>query len=212
MKIIIYKITILTTGKSYIGETNNLVRRISQHKHSAKNKCCNRKGMYLDWIAGGINNFSVEILDEFEFKSKADTWDREGEYISKYNTVSNGYNTAYRSSSVVPNPSKNRKWKFPHPMKGKKLPPERCKQISESHWKAPGVLNPAANRYYIIDELDNEYICECREDIAKQLNISFKQAKCIIAHICEWYTTRIHKDDKYIVGRSFKLLKLEKIN
>ena len=87
MKIIIYKITILTTGKSYIGETNNLVRRISQHKHSAKNKCCNRKGMYLDWIAGGINNFSVEILDEFEFKSKADTWDREGEYISKYNTA-----------------------------------------------------------------------------------------------------------------------------
>lgn len=32
MKTVIYKITILTTGKSYIGETNNLI------KHGAKNK------------------------------------------------------------------------------------------------------------------------------------------------------------------------------
>lgn len=201
MKIVIYKITILTTGKSYIGETNNLTRRVSQHKCCAKDHVASRKGMYIDWISGGINNFSVEILETFDFVSKENTWDREAEYISKYNTDKVGYNIAYRSSSVVDNK-----------LKGIKLSPERCMKISETHWRAPGSNNPAANRYYILDELENEYVCECREDIVKQLNISFKQAKCIIANIGEWYTIRVHKDGKYVAGKSFKLLRIEKIN
>lgn len=201
MKIVIYKITILTTGKSYIGETNNLTRRVSQHKCCAKDHLTNRKGMYTDWISGGINNFSVEVLDEFEFTSNEDTWNREAKYIKEFNTDNVGYNVAHRSSSVIPGP-----WS------GKKHSDETRKKISESHWKAPGATNPSANRYYILDELENEYVCECREDIVKQLNISFKQAKHIIANIGDWYTTRIHKDGKYIAGKSFKLLRIEKIN
>lgn len=94
MKIVIYKITILTTGKSYIGETNNLTRRVSQHKCYAKDHVASRKGMYIDWISGGINNFSVEVLDEFEFISNEDTWNREAKYIKEFNTDSVGYNVA----------------------------------------------------------------------------------------------------------------------
>ena len=201
MKIVIYKITILTTNKSYIGETNNIVRRISQHKHSAKNRCTHRKGMYIDWISGGINNFSVEVLETFDFISKEDTWDKEAKYISKYNTDKVGYNIAYRSSSVA-----NSK------RKGIKLSPEICRKLSEAHRNVSGSSNPAANRYYIVDNSNKEYVCECREDIARQLSVSIKQAKRIIANIGEWYTIRIHEDDRYVSGKSFKLLKIEKIN
>ena len=201
MKIVIYKITILTTNKSYIGETNNIVRRISQHKHYAKKKCTDRKGMYIDWISGGIDNFFVEILETFDFISKEDTWDKEAKYISKYNTDKVGYNIAYRCSGVIDNK-----------LKGIKLSPERCRKISETHWRAPGSSNPAANRYYIVDDSNKEYVCECRNDIVKQLNVSFKQAKRIIANIGKWYTIRVHKGGKYVFGKSFKLLKIEKIN
>jgi len=95
MNIVIYKITILTTGKSYIGITNNLGRRISQHKCSAKDKCTSRKCMYIDWINGGINNYSIEVLDEFEFVSQEDSWEKESQYIEKFNTEQCGYNVAY---------------------------------------------------------------------------------------------------------------------
>ena len=202
MNIVIYKITILTTGKSYIGVTNNLCRRISQHKHSAKVKCISRKGMYIDWISGGIDNFNVEVLDEFQFISKEDSWNRESEYIRKYNTEIDGYNVAYYGSK--PKISK---------LKGIHLSPERCMQISESHWKAPGIKNPAANRYYIVDNNGNKYICECRTDIMTQLSLSFKQAKALISCKNKWYIPRYHVNNKYVNDeRHFKLLKVEKIN
>lgn len=46
MKQYIYKITILTTNKSYIGITNNPGRRLGQHMHSARINCEGRKNFY----------------------------------------------------------------------------------------------------------------------------------------------------------------------
>ena len=149
MKIIIYKITILTTGKSYIGETNNLVRHISQHKCCAKDRCTNRKGMYVDWINGGIDNYSVEVLDTFEFTSQEDSWKRESLYIEKFNTECCGYNVAYYGC-------KTRVSK----LKGRPLSPERRIQLRENHFDVSGIKNPSANRYYISDNDGNNYICE----------------------------------------------------
>ena len=203
MKVVIYKITILTTGKSYIGETNNLARRISQHKCCAKDRSNIRKGMYLDWIAGGINNYSVEILEELDNCKLDDILKLESKYISLYNTEYDGYNVAYYRSKT--HTSK---------LSGRHLSQERVKEtLKYLQPTKPGKDNISANRYYIEDNAGNTYCCECRNDIVNQLGISFKQVKCLISFNGEWYTPRHHINNKYVDDkRSFRLIKKEKIN
>ena len=202
MNVVIYKITILTTGKSYVGVTNNLTRRVSQHKCCAKNRCTNRKGMYIDWICGGIDNYNIEVLDTFEFTSQEDSWKRESLYIEKFNTEQYGYNVAYYGCK-----SKISK------LKGTHLSPERKLEFLKTAWHAGGNKNASANRYYIVDNDNNEYICECRTDIMAQLNLSMKQVKGLISCKNEWYIPRCHINNKYVNdARHFKLLKVEKIN
>lgn len=54
----VYKITNNITGKVYIGQTNNLKRRIQEHKHD---KRCNHP-MYTEIHKYGFENFDVEVL------------------------------------------------------------------------------------------------------------------------------------------------------
>lgn len=85
MKGYIYKVTNKVNNKSYIGQTRYSVEfRWRQHQHKKDNTYFhNALHKY------GIENFTVEVLEECDFK---DLNDREIYYIAKFNTFSNGYN------------------------------------------------------------------------------------------------------------------------
>ena len=79
----IYKITNKQTGKTYIGQSDNCLRRISEHKQK-------RRLTIDDWINFlGVDAFSFEIIEEC---SSENIDEREQYYIQKYDSINNGYN------------------------------------------------------------------------------------------------------------------------
>lgn len=85
MKGFIYKITNKVNGKSYIGQTRYTVEfRWRQHQHKKDNTYFHNAIQKY-----GIDNFTVETLEECDFK---DLNSREIFYIAKYDTFNNGYN------------------------------------------------------------------------------------------------------------------------
>lgn len=91
MEGIIYKYTNIINGKSYIGQTIDEKSRIKKHKNSKDNlpfHCAIRKY--------GWENFKYEVLVRIESEDKLTISllldDLEIYYISKYNTLEEGYN------------------------------------------------------------------------------------------------------------------------
>ena len=81
MEKIVYKMTCRTTGKSYIGETVELRRRLQEHKSRAKR----RHSKVAEAITiYGMDDFDVEILDNSH---------NEKYYIELYDTYNNGLNS-----------------------------------------------------------------------------------------------------------------------
>lgn len=79
----IYKITNKLNGKSYIGQSNDIERRIAEHKK----KRILTTDDYINFY--GVDNFSFEILEKCE-QSELDN--KEKEYIKQYNSIEDGYN------------------------------------------------------------------------------------------------------------------------
>lgn len=79
----IYKITNKNNGKVYIGQSNNVERRLSEHKQ--------KRTQTIDNIINvlGVENFDFEIVEEC---NQDDLDKKEKEYIEKYDSVSNDYN------------------------------------------------------------------------------------------------------------------------
>lgn len=86
----IYKITNLINGKKYIGKTSKTVeRRWNQHISDSKKECCKDRPLYRAFNKYGIENFSIEIIEECKIEQSSD---REQFWIKKLNTYKNGYN------------------------------------------------------------------------------------------------------------------------
>lgn len=83
----IYKITDITNGKVYIGQSINIENRIKQHFNGH-----GKIAIDLEINSKGSENFSVEILEECP---TVELNRREQFYIKKYNSVENGYNCNY---------------------------------------------------------------------------------------------------------------------
>lgn len=90
--ILIYKIT-SPEGKSFIGKTTNLEKKILHHKRNSLSPVYNVFREHK-------SNVSVNIL--YEIKIQGDEMglfelsvNKELEYITRYDTVKNGYNTIY---------------------------------------------------------------------------------------------------------------------
>jgi|688.fasta_scaffold15861_29 group I intron endonuclease len=82
----IYKIT-SPSGKIYIGQSNNIDRRMIEHKYRAKNKNCK---LYASIRKHGFDNHNIETLfisDNLYEKNKM-----ESIYIRYYNTINDGLN------------------------------------------------------------------------------------------------------------------------
>ncbi len=85
----LYKITNKINNKVYIGITKRtLSQRFNTHVYDAKNythKLANSIKKY------GRDNFKIELLEEIE--SKEDAYQKEIEFIKKFNTIEDGLNT-----------------------------------------------------------------------------------------------------------------------
>ena len=85
----IYKITKISNGKSYIGQSNDIERRFKEHQSKGKSS---RIPLDIAIQKYGIYAFTYEILEECPL-NKLD--EREQYWIKYYNTVNNGYNCSY---------------------------------------------------------------------------------------------------------------------
>lgn len=143
MKGYVYKFT-SPSGKSYIGITNNLRRRIAEHKRLSKTL---NKAFYNAINKYGFDNFTFEILEEYNIKERNKLLDKLNEmemyYISKFDTFKNGYNSTLGGDGTKGmcgelNPFYNKKHtqesknKMSEKHKGKVLTDEHKKKISES--------------------------------------------------------------------------------
>ena len=79
----IYKITNKENGKVYIGQSNNVERRILEHKKA--------RTMTIDAYINvlGVDKFDFEVLEECLEKELDD---KEQQYIAEYDSCKNGYN------------------------------------------------------------------------------------------------------------------------
>ena len=89
----IYKITNLLNNKMYIGQSNNIQRRFSEHSYKGA-----ESRIVLDSAIKkyGKDNFSFEVLEEC---SKELLNERETYWIKFYNSVEIGYNLSYGGDS-----------------------------------------------------------------------------------------------------------------
>lgn len=86
----IYKITNIKNGKVYIGQSNNIERRWSEHKRPYKRQNPTNK-LYQAFNLDGIENFNFEILEECALEELNN---REKFYIQKFDSIKNGYNVS----------------------------------------------------------------------------------------------------------------------
>ena len=74
-------------GKSYIGSTDDIKKRQEEHKTNSTNKF----GRAIKNI--GLDNFEFEILEKVNYYTKTELYDIENNYIIKYDSVNNGFNS-----------------------------------------------------------------------------------------------------------------------
>ena len=86
----IYKITNKLNGKTYIGQSTNIERRLNEHKRK-------RFVTIDDYInVLGADNFEFETIEECPLE---DLDKKEQEYIKKYNSIKEGYN--HQTSGII---------------------------------------------------------------------------------------------------------------
>lgn len=91
MRGFIYKITNITNGKSYIGQTiQNVKDRFYQHCATKCSKAVLDMAIHRAIIKYGKSNFTIEVIEEID---STNLNDREKYWINYYNSYNNGYNS-----------------------------------------------------------------------------------------------------------------------
>lgn len=87
----IYRIFNKITGKSYIGQSKNIQKRIKDHWRIYKNSNSleYNNQIHTGMREEGINNFDYEIIEECK---ESELNEKEKFYIAKFNSYRNGYN------------------------------------------------------------------------------------------------------------------------
>lgn len=85
----IYKITNLLNQKSYIGKSNDIDRRWSQHKSPYEWSRQPDSSLYLAFQKYGLDNFKFEIIEECKVEELGE---KEKYWVEYYDTFYNGYN------------------------------------------------------------------------------------------------------------------------
>ncbi|RWZ87232.1 MAG: GIY-YIG nuclease family protein [Hydrotalea sp. AMD] len=146
---LIYKFT-SPSGKSYIGQTNNLPKRISSHR-SKHSKCTiiHRAIQKYGW-----KNITVEILAENLASHQANLL--ETQYIQQYNTlVPDGYNL--NTGGDVRVPSDLLKQKISRGRIGVRLSIDNRTQLSNAHNHLKKKINIDGQIFNSMREVMNAY-------------------------------------------------------
>lgn len=87
----VYKITNDITKEVYIGSSENLLRRWSDHKTRYKQETSKEynKELYIAMRKYGIDNFTFDVIEECDIDM---LHTKESYYIKQYNAIENGYN------------------------------------------------------------------------------------------------------------------------
>ena len=85
----VYKITNTITNDFYIGSSNNVNRRWTEHKKISLWKRCPNNPMYLDMKKYSLDKFEFQILEEVEIAHLKET---EQKFIEKMHPTYNSYN------------------------------------------------------------------------------------------------------------------------
>lgn len=89
----VYVITNTINGKQYVGATRRSVeKRFKEHYFESKRQRCKNRPLYIAINKYGIDNFSIEELEECLDEER---FDRECYWIEKLKTYDNGYNLTY---------------------------------------------------------------------------------------------------------------------
>lgn len=91
MKGYIYHIINDTTGKHYIGITEDYKRRITKHKNELNRNCHHSPKLQNAWNYYGQEDFTFTVK-EVEISSYDDLYELEKKEIEKYDSFNNGYN------------------------------------------------------------------------------------------------------------------------
>ncbi|RWZ87199.1 MAG: hypothetical protein EO766_11755 [Hydrotalea sp. AMD] len=123
---IIYKFT-SPSGKSYIGQTKHLSRRISGHK-DPKSECTALRNAIQKY---GFESLTLEILANNLTLDEANTLEQQ--LILEHNTLApNGYNLHIGGINFIRSEELKQKLSEHHPRKGKHLSEEHKQNISKS--------------------------------------------------------------------------------
>jgi group I intron endonuclease len=126
----IYKITLITNGKFYIGSSIDIKIRWNNHKNELKKGIHGNKKLQNACNKYGYNNFIFEILEECE-KVKEIILEREQFYIDTLNPFFNICKVAGNCLGIKRNIETIQK--IINSKTGKKLTNDHCKKISDSH-------------------------------------------------------------------------------
>jgi group I intron endonuclease len=86
----VYMIRNIETGGIYIGQTDDIERRKSQHTSNLKQSCHQNSDIQMDYILYGLDSFIFEIV---EFVEEGNLLEREKNWIKYFQSeFPNGYN------------------------------------------------------------------------------------------------------------------------
>lgn len=193
---LVYCYTNLINNKKYVGQTNNLKRRVKQHKDDSftnYNEARYNQLIHQAIRKYGLNNFKIDILEDNIPTELID--EKEKYYINKYNTIApNGYNLTEggMANKTAPVPSKyeNGFLNIVKELKGEKNLKEIAEHFNMSYSYLSDINNgsrlfhenitypirkssnsPNKEDYQIIiDMIENTNLSYAK--IAKQLNLS----------------------------------------
>jgi len=126
----IYKITNKINGKSYIGKTVDLHKRIVTHLWRLENGTHPNPHLQRAFDKYGKNRFVFEVLERCR---EEDLSDKEMFFINKYNSFGNGYNlTAGGDGAAGRKLKEETKTRISQANKGRKRTKEQREKISEA--------------------------------------------------------------------------------
>lgn len=171
----IYVIRNHINNKVYVGATTqSLSKRFGEHKSSIKKKY----PLYTEMTNIGIDNFYIELVENYPCNSKDELGAREGHYIRQFDSYNNGLNCKIEGRTIKTYYDENKEQKKLYSKQYREENKAKIADINKEYYEKnkDRVLNSNSKYYYKNkDEINVKITCECGVEITKR-NL-FRHAK-----------------------------------